>query len=313
MLPWTVLVHHLWVEKLAIRAFTLAAVTSAGITGALGAIALPNGSGSMIALIVFLVVASAPAALAWARPTRASLAAWATFAWLAAFAYGISGWPHPRELQSPMWAGAEVALIVTLVLELGATIVLAFAVAAVEHHRAGPPPASPLTRRLRRVVHLAVITAAIASVCAFLPGSRVYSDSNDCMGEALGSLASTETRHHQCTPRYDHLKAARPAGGAPLAIGLVMLLAPGMLVWANPRKRNAVVWAVWTVPVLGVTALAALFHMDLFDHTVVLWPEHVVGWCLGVLLTLLSIGLPVIALVTHGTTDTVARASYRTP
>ncbi len=44
-----------------------------------------------------------------------------------------------------------------------------------------------LARRMRRIVHLVLALCAVIAAVAMLPGRRVYSDTNNCLGYAACS------------------------------------------------------------------------------------------------------------------------------
>jgi hypothetical protein len=154
-----------------------------------------------------------------------------------------------------------------------------------------------LARRLRRIVHLVLGLCVVIVVVAMLPGRRVYSDANHCLGYALASFGNTE--HHQvdCTPSYTTLERTEPAGGWP-AIGTALAIAIGAaILYRKPERRIAMLFWLWSA--LSCASIIALtFQLDLFEHVELLWPAHVIGFALG-MLAILVFAAPVVALVTR--------------
>lgn len=158
---------------------------------------------------------------------------------------------------------------------------------------------SSLERRLTRIVQIVALLGALACVVGLLPGERVYEDSNNCFGRALGSVFVMEhgSHHHdECQPAYDRLVATRPAGGWPLIACVAAILAFGYLVYRYPGRLLAWLWPLWTVGAL-FGYLVLTFRLDLFDHVEILWPMSVVGTLGGALLLLIFPIGPIVALV----------------
>jgi hypothetical protein len=74
---------------------------------------------------------------------------------------------------------------------------------------------------------------------------------------------------------------------------LVILLAPGLLVWRTPLISYALLWSIWTI-VVAVLAFIASFDLgDWGIRTVALWPHAVFGVLMFSLLLLLIAVVPV--------------------
>ena len=166
----------------------------------------------------------------------------------------------------------------------------------------------PLARRLRRVVRLACVVGALALALGFLPGERIYEDSNNCFGNAVAGMFMTE-HGPSCTPAYDKLVETRLAGGLPLAIALVLLMLPGYFVYRGPSRSLAIMWSLWTL-IVGVLYLMFTFDLVLFDRAVILWPERAVATLAGTLGVLVVVVAPLVAAFTRrGSPIPVATAS----
>ncbi len=160
-----------------------------------------------------------------------------------------------------------------------------------------------LERRVRRLQLVACALALALAVLGFFPGERVYDDSNNCFGNAFGSLFTVE--HHRaddCTPRYEQLVATRDAGGTSLLAGLAIALVPLLVAVPRPTRRRAWIWFAATpfAFAAGIAAMLAIdFRLDLFSHVEVLWPEHAIGAGAALLAIISTLVLPIVLLVTR--------------
>ena len=122
---------------------------------------------------------------------------------------------------------------------------------------------------LRIHVAIAASIAATGFVFAFFPGFEVYRH---------GVLVDTRPVIEQ----WNWL----------LGI-LVILLAPGAIVWRSPRTGYALLWSLWTI------AIATLVFVGTFDlgdprvRTVALWPHAVFGYLMVALLLHLIVVIPI--------------------
>ena len=157
---------------------------------------------------------------------------------------------------------------------------------------------SKLERRLVRIVQSTTVLGVLACVIGLFPGQRVYEDSNDCIGRALGGLAAEH--HSTCTSSYDRLVETRLAGGWQLIVLVALIQLFGAVVYRYPRRTSALVWPVWTA-LWTVAYIALTFQLDLFSHVEVLWPSHVVVMLAGAMLLLIVIATPIVALVSDRT------------
>jgi hypothetical protein len=154
-----------------------------------------------------------------------------------------------------------------------------------------------LARRLRRIVHLVLASCLVVAVLAMLPGRRVYGDANNCLGYALASLGTTEHHDVACTPSFTRLERTEPAGGWP-ALGTALAIAIGAaLLYSRPDRKIALLFWAWSA-LSGASIVALSFQLDLFTHVELLWPEHVLGFALG-MLAILVFAAPIVALVTR--------------
>lgn len=154
-----------------------------------------------------------------------------------------------------------------------------------------------LARRLRRIVHLVLALSIVVAALAFLPGERVYEETNGCFGQALASLGTTEHLHPDCTPAY-RLDRTEPAGGA-MVILLVAAIALGAgIVYRRPTRWTAWLWVVWSVAAtIGMFMMS--FELRLFEHVETLWAAHVLRFALGMIGVLVVIATPVVATFTR--------------
>jgi hypothetical protein len=122
---------------------------------------------------------------------------------------------------------------------------------------------------LRILVALAFILAAFAFVLGFLPGAHVY-------------------RYDVFVETVDVVESWNWFLGY-----LVLLLAPGVVVWRRPRIAFALAWSLWTV---GVTVLLLVATFDFGDWSVrhvVLPAQQVFGYTMAALLGHLILVVPV--------------------
>jgi hypothetical protein len=74
---------------------------------------------------------------------------------------------------------------------------------------------------------------------------------------------------------------------------LVMLLAPGAIVWRHPRIGYALLWSIWTIA-MTVLVFVATFELGEWGvRTVALWPHAVFGFLMFSLLFLLIAIVPI--------------------
>ena len=156
-----------------------------------------------------------------------------------------------------------------------------------------------LAARLRRLIVALTVLAVVLLGIGLLPGERVYDDANNCFGHVFGALASTEHQQSACESSYTQLRETRLAGGVPLAVYLIIVVAPGWLVYRTPRARPAWWWFAWSI--IGAVLSACLgfyleFNLDLFSRTVILWPTRVVEAGIAVIEVALLLGLPLVVV-----------------
>jgi hypothetical protein len=126
---------------------------------------------------------------------------------------------------------------------------------------------------LRTLIAIAATVATMAFVFSFFPGVEVYRN-----GEFLGTR-----------PVVEH---------ANWLLGLLVIyLAPGALLWKQPRLPYALLWSIWTVIVTGVAFVATFDLGDWSLRTVQLWPAAVFGYLMSALLVLLIIVVPIACAV----------------
>jgi len=257
-----------------------------------------SAGGAFIAAPVIAI--AAPGLVIWSRPRPWFLWSWAVIAAIAAvvsfsFMYDV----RPRTADVVRWTAhaVEIGAWVLAALATLGTLLAGFAIRATQVTY--PHEAPLLAGRLRRFI---VVIAALGLVLVgvgLLPGQAVHDDANNCFGSALASLGQTEHHHSTCTSSYTELHETRLAGGLPLAIYVLLLLAPAIVLYRDPRARRAWWWIVWSIGGL-VVSLALLFlmefHLDLFSRTTTLWPARIVEGGMGVLQVLLLVALPIMIL-----------------
>lgn len=169
---------------------------------------------------------------------------------------------------------------------------------AAEPIAARPDGEAPvLAARLRRLIIGLTVLAVLLLGIGLLPGERVYDDANNCFGRVFGALGNTEHQPSACESSYTRLSETRLAGGLPLAIYLVVVVGPGWLVYRTPRARSAWWWFAWSIVGAVLSACLAFyleFHLDLFSHTVILWPRRVVEASVATVQLSLLLALPII-------------------
>jgi hypothetical protein len=132
---------------------------------------------------------------------------------------------------------------------------------------------NPLRMMLRVLVAVAATTAAIAFVFSFFPGIELYR--HDVYIDTL--------------PVVEHWNWL-------LGI-LVILLAPGALLWQKPRISYALLWSLWTIAVSTLVFVATFDLGDWGVRTVALWPHAVFGFLMFSLLFLLIAIIPIACAV----------------
>jgi hypothetical protein len=301
---------------LAIRALVVTVVALAAITAALGFLDArveywADGSShtyptdrSGVPLLIAMIAFALPGVLAWKWPEPRTLFSWVVIGWITALGYHVIGpgdTHFDRSSAGTEWLwpcrAVEILSALTTVVIIVATPLAAFATVAVRATYDGESP--KLATRLRRIAHLVVAIGLVVMAVGFLPGERVYSDSNNCFGRAVVGF---EHPSSECTSRYDQLDETRLAGGVPLVLYIVSALAPAILIQAEPRRRRGWHWLLWSL-LTGVGGLAVLFlltfHLDLFAHTVQLWPQTIVIAGTLAIMALLLLALPLVLLLTR--------------
>lgn len=254
-----------------------------------------DAGGGFVAAAV--LATAAPGLLVWRRPRAWFLWAWTVIAIVTSIislSFGEDVHHHPAGLV--YWtAGAAWALswVLAGLATLG-TLLAGFAsqVAAVTYE----PEATVLAARLRRFIRVIAVLGLVLVGVGLLPGQEVYDDANNCLGGAIASLGMTEHHHAACSVSYTQLRETRLAGGLPLAIYVVLLLAPALVLYRDPRARRAWWWVVWGVGGLLVAAALVLlleFHLDIFSKTRTLWPTRVVQGGVAAMQALMLVALPI--------------------
>lgn len=252
----------------------IGATISAIATAITGHAVLRSSSGTHFALLVFLPVLLLPGLVAWRSPQPRAFWFWTAWGAVSSVIWSVAGSPYRFERELPGWRAVEVSAWTT------AGIVIVGSALAAFWFSARPRPveelATPLARRLRRIVHLVAPIAVVVAIVGQLPAYNMYFS--------------------------DTFLGTRTAGGGWLILFLGLALAPAAIVYRDPRRRWAWIWAAWTVP-SGFLVLAVSFGISLFQHAVPLWPAQVVRFGVGIILVLLVIAVPIIALLSRGSDD----------
>ncbi len=258
------------------------------------------------AIAMFLISLLAPGLLVWRRPQPKFVWAWAIVGWITGLVYAVFIMDtryHGETAQLWPLRVVETGSLIGAALVMLGTPLIAFSMSAAAVR---PDPSAPaLARRLRRFTRLVVALGVATAACGFLPGARVYEDSRNCLGNAIGSLF-TEAHSTGCTSSYDQLVATHMAGGLWLLLYLLLALAPAILVYADPRSRRAWQWMSWSILTLipaGVMYVQLEFPRSMFAHTETLHATHLVELGICVLQLLLMLVLPLITLTARDQID----------
>lgn len=138
---------------------------------------------------------------------------------------------------------------------------------------------------------------AVVVIVAMLPGRRVYSDANNCVGLGLASLGMTEHHGGHCEPSYTKVERTEPAGGWPaIVVACVVALAAGIL-YRKPKRSTALLFWLWCGLSIGL-AMALTIDFSFFDHVVTLWPQELLGFVFG-MIGVLVFAAPIVAFATR--------------
>ena len=126
-----------------------------------------------------------------------------------------------------------------------------------------------LRTMLRFLVALVTTLSATAFVFGFFPGIEVYQQD-----------AFVETR--AVIVQWNWFLGV-----------LVLLLAPGAVVWWHPRIGYALLWSLWTIALTTVVFVGTFDLGDWGLRTVALWPHAVFGFVMFAVLFLVIAIIPV--------------------
>ncbi|MBA3501263.1 MAG: hypothetical protein M4D80_25090 [Myxococcota bacterium] len=133
---------------------------------------------------------------------------------------------------------------------------------------------SPRTM-LRVLVAIAATIAATGFVFSFFPGLEVYRITS----------GRSETLYVDTLPVVEHWNW--------LLGVLVILLAPGAVIWRKPRISYALLWSLWAIAVATLVFVATFQLGDWGVRTVALWPHAVFGFLMSGLLFLVIAIVPI--------------------
>lgn len=232
---------------------------------------LSSGSGTHFALKVFLPILIAPGLVAWRAPKPRTFGIWTALATISSIIWSIGGSPEYYERHRAGWAAVQVSAWTTIGIVVVGSAVAAFWFSAREVSE--DDLATPLARRLRRIVQLVVPTAIVTGFAGLLPGYEMY------FGD---THLHTET-----------------AGGGWLLLFLALALAPAAVVYRDPRRRWAWIWAGWTFPSMFLSVMVS-FGFRIFERAEPLWPALVVRFGVSMIFVLVMLAVPLIALLSRG-------------
>lgn len=139
----------------------------------------------------------------------------------------------------------------------------------------------------------------VVLIVAMLPGRRVYSDANNCVGNGLAELANTEAHGGSCTSSYTKIVRTEAAGGWLAIVAAVSVVFGGLLVRDRPGRASAIGWAMWTALISVLLLMHSTDFLDFFDHVELLWASHVLAFATGMMLVLVLVGVPVVVIATR--------------
>jgi hypothetical protein len=152
------------VIRSAARGLVVAAIASAIAAAVAARLVLGHGSGTYLALHIFLPLLVLPGVLVWRAPRPAYIAAWSLPGLFTTMVWSVAGTPYrfERELVSWSYVITPVSIAIVLVC-FGAPLLLVLAT-----NRIAPAPEGELLAlRLRRIVMLVFVIATIVAVTAF--------------------------------------------------------------------------------------------------------------------------------------------------
>lgn len=130
----------------------------AAIAGVIAAhVVLAHGSGTYLALLVFLPLLVGPGVLAWFHPTAKVLAMWATSGWICTVTWWIFGDPYDYERALEHWQ--YIAISVSIAILLVTFVAPASAILMVKRNEV----AAELGLRAQRVRRISVVAIALAA------------------------------------------------------------------------------------------------------------------------------------------------------
>ena len=88
----------------------------------------------------------------------------------------------------------------------------------------------------------------------------------------------------------------RIAGGLPVALYVVLLVAPAVTLYRDPRPSRAWWWSVWAIATLACLVMIIGFFVlepDLFYKTATLWPQYIVVIGIAAMQALVWLAVPI--------------------
>jgi hypothetical protein len=313
------------VSRGAVRALVATTVAIATLIAALafkpgseawgfGGTMIREAGGMRVAATAFAAIV--PGLFVWLAPRPRVLWWWTAIAMVASLVlYALLDDVHPSSLRVMWWPArvVEIAMWTLAASTVLGSYIGGFAMLASEANYHGEAP--ELAARLRKLaVGLAVLAVVLLGV-SLLPGQRVYSGADPCLGHGLAALGNTEHQHISCSSSYTRLRETYRAGGGPrLALYLLVVLVPAWPLYRDPRPHRA--WTWFGAAIAGsVVAGNLMFYLELepdfLSHTVTLWPTRVVEAGVAVIQVLLLLALPLMIARSRHPRVPVARVVKR--
>lgn len=239
---------------------------------------LSDGSGTNFATLLALAGLVGPGLFVVRYPRVRWFALWACTSLATSVLYLGFGDPYDYERELPGWPRLEIAVWIAMSICTIGPMLAAMHFGA--RRRTPAELATPLARRLRQVVLLCAGLGVVCAIFGLFPGERVFAGN---------------TFLHE-----------RRAGGGYVVAFLALWLAPGLLVYRDPRKRWAWLWTAWSVP-SALLVLAVVLGLHIFTRGEAMWPLVVVRSGVLCIIGLLLLAVPVIALASSNVTLPPAR------
>lgn len=157
------------VARLAVRGLVVAAVAAAMTAEIANHVVLDHGSGTFLALLVFLPLLVLPGALAWQVPSARNIAVWAASGWFSTTAWMAAGAPHWRERELGGWPAISVPLWIAIALVIFVAPLVALVIGKA---RELPAEVEVFGWRFRRIISITLVFATAVIIATTAHGSE---------------------------------------------------------------------------------------------------------------------------------------------